>query len=96
MPTYEYRCTSCGYELEAFQGITADPLVHCPACTAPSLKRGIGGREALLRFQGSGYYATDYGSPSKSCREEASSEGCCPCAEKKGRDSCQRQEEANP
>ncbi len=59
MPTYEYRCKSCGYEFEEFQQITADPLVVCPKCAEPSLKRIMGGGAGMI-FKGSGFYLTDY------------------------------------
>ena len=38
MPTYEYRCKSCGHELEAVQSFTDDALTECPACGGPLRK----------------------------------------------------------
>ncbi|HOX85724.1 MAG TPA: zinc ribbon domain-containing protein [bacterium] len=35
MPTYEYRCRSCGHHFEVFQTITAEPLSDCPQCAGP-------------------------------------------------------------
>jgi len=32
MPTYEYRCEACQYELEVRQRISDDPLSSCPKC----------------------------------------------------------------
>ena len=32
MPTYDYQCDNCGYELELFQSITAKPIKKCPEC----------------------------------------------------------------
>jgi len=32
MPIYEYRCSSCGKEVEALQKLSEPPLVECPAC----------------------------------------------------------------
>ena len=32
MPTYDYKCNSCGHQFEAFQSITAEPLSECPVC----------------------------------------------------------------
>jgi putative FmdB family regulatory protein len=63
MPTYEYECSKCGHEFEAFQSMTADALKKCPACGKLSLKRLIGTGGAIL-FKGSGFYATDYRSES--------------------------------
>ena len=59
MPTYEYHCTSCGHTLEEFQSITAKPLVTCPNCGKPSLKRILGAGAGMI-FKGSGFYLTDY------------------------------------
>ncbi|MCX8010791.1 MAG: zinc ribbon domain-containing protein [Ignavibacteria bacterium] len=59
MPTYEYSCKSCGYEFEEFQPITASPLVICPKCAEPSLKRLLSSGAGLV-FKGSGFYLTDY------------------------------------
>ena len=59
MPTYEYECSKCGHEFEAFQSMTAGALKKCPACGKLSLKRLIGTGGAIL-FKGSGFYATDY------------------------------------
>lgn len=59
MPTYEYRCKSCGYEFEEFQSISAEPLVICPQCAEPTLKRLMSSGAGLL-FKGSGFYLTDY------------------------------------
>jgi putative FmdB family regulatory protein len=59
MPTYEYFCTKCGHEMEAFQSIKDAPLTKCPACRKPGLKRKIGGGAGLI-FKGTGFYITDY------------------------------------
>jgi putative FmdB family regulatory protein len=63
MPTYDYRCDSCGHEFEAFESITADPRTDCPECKEPRLRRKIGPGAAIL-FKGSGFYQTDYRSES--------------------------------
>ncbi len=39
MPIYDYRCQACGHELEAMQKMAAAPLVDCPACNKPTLKK---------------------------------------------------------
>lgn len=59
MPTYEYACTKCGHEMEAFQSMKDEPLTRCPACKKPALKRKVGGGAGLI-FKGSGFYITDY------------------------------------
>ncbi len=58
MPTYDYRCKSCGHQFEAFQSITAEPLTACPICNG-HVSRLIGAGNGLI-FKGSGFYITDY------------------------------------
>lgn len=59
MPTYEYVCTKCGHEMEAFQSMKDEPLKQCPACKRRALKRQVGGGAGLI-FKGTGFYITDY------------------------------------
>lgn len=59
MPTYDYQCQKCGHEMEAFQRMSDEPLVTCPSCNEPSLKRKIGVGAGII-FKGSGFYETDY------------------------------------
>ena len=56
MPTYQYRCTACGEELEAVQKFTDDPLTECPSC-AGDLRKVFSAVGVV--FKGSGFYATD-------------------------------------
>jgi putative FmdB family regulatory protein len=58
MPTYEYRCPSCGNDFELFQKMSEEPVAACPECETPSQRRLSGG--AGLLFKGSGFYITDY------------------------------------
>lgn len=58
MPTYQYRCKSCGHEFEEFQSMSEETLTLCPACGTHALVRVISG--AGLVFKGSGFYLTDY------------------------------------
>jgi len=71
MPTYSYTCASCCQSIEAFQKISDEPLVSCPSCGQDTLKRGIGGGSVSFRFQGSGFYLTDY--------KKKGTSSCCPC-----------------
>lgn len=57
MPTYGYRCGSCGHEFEIQQRITAQPLDTCPKCGGKLSKMLY---PAGIIFKGSGYYTTDY------------------------------------
>jgi putative FmdB family regulatory protein len=58
MPTYEYYCTSCGFEFEEFQSIASEPINICPKCDG-QVQRRISGGTGLI-FKGSGFYITDY------------------------------------
>ena len=76
MPIYEYRCESCGHELEAVQKLSEDPLVTCPKCSNDSLKKRISA--AGFRLKGGGWYETDFKSGKKknvSASESGSSDG---------------------
>jgi len=63
MPTYDYRCESCGHELEEFQSMSESPRRKCPACGRMKLRRVIGSGAGII-FKGSGFYQTDYRSRS--------------------------------
>jgi putative FmdB family regulatory protein len=56
MPTYQYRCTSCGHDLEAVQKFSDAALTECPNCGGPLRKvfNAVG-----VVFKGSGFYRTD-------------------------------------
>ena len=56
MPTYEYRCKSCGEHLEVVQSFKDQPLSECPACGGP-LRKVFG--NIGIAFKGSGFYKTD-------------------------------------
>lgn len=58
MPIYEYRCQDCGASHEAIQKISDAPLVDCPACGAPSLKKQVSA--PAFRLKGGGWYETDF------------------------------------
>jgi putative FmdB family regulatory protein len=58
MPIYEYRCQSCGHELEKLQKISDPPLVDCPECEQPKLQKLISA--AGFRLKGGGWYETDF------------------------------------
>lgn len=60
MPHYDYTCSACNHEMEAFQSIVAEPLKLCPQCNQETLCRGIGGGGSLFQFKGEGFYLTDY------------------------------------
>ena len=81
MPIYEYRCESCGHELEALQKISDAPLNECPSCEKTTLNKLISA--AGFRLKGGGWYETDFKTgKKKNLAEKAKAEskpkaGCC-------------------
>jgi len=73
MPIYEYRCSSCGFELEKLQRISEARLTDCPECGKPALRRVISA--AGFRLKGSGWYETDFKKGTKRNVSEASADG---------------------
>jgi putative FmdB family regulatory protein len=70
MPTYDYKCKSCGHVFELFQSMSEAPKRKCPDCGKNTLERLIGTGAAVL-FKGSGFYQTDYRSESYKKAAEA-------------------------
>lgn len=58
MPIYEYQCQDCGHNMEALQKIADAPLVDCPACGKPGLKKQV--TAAAFKLTGTGWYETDF------------------------------------
>ena len=58
MPIYEYACKKCEHTLDALQKMSDDPLVDCPACGEPALKRLLSAPR--FRLKGQGWYETDF------------------------------------
>lgn len=56
MPTYQYRCTACGHDLEAVQKFSDAALTECPSCGG-SLRKVFNAVGVV--FKGSGFYRTD-------------------------------------
>jgi putative FmdB family regulatory protein len=63
MPIYEYQCQSCGKEMEVLQKISDEPLLECPECGQPSLKKKV--TAAAFRLKGGGWYETDFKTSNK-------------------------------
>ena len=76
MPTYEYECTSCGYNFEVFQAMSDEPLKTCTKCGKKVRRLILGGAGVI--FKGSGFYVTDKaagkGKVTASADKEAKSE----------------------
>ena len=58
MPIYGYACKNCDNRLDALQKIADDPLVDCPECGEPQLKRQLSAPR--FRLKGKGWYETDF------------------------------------
>ena len=82
MPTYDYRCKTCGHNWEEFQRITAEATRKCPECGKLKAERVIGPGAGVL-FRGSGFYETDYRSEGYKKAAEADKKSSEPKSEKK-------------
>ena len=58
MPTYEYKCTNCGYNFEEFHNMNDTAERKCPKCGSTA-ERLIGTGSGII-FKGAGFYANDY------------------------------------
>src|SRR5512141_3358504 len=58
MPLYEFRCGSCGHEVETLMAFSDPVPTTCEACGGP-LKKLLSA--PAVQFKGSGFYLTDYG-----------------------------------
>jgi putative FmdB family regulatory protein len=83
MPTYQYRCTECGTDLEAVQKFTDPALTECPTCHG-SLRKVFNAVGVV--FKGSGFYRTD-SRPKEGSSADSSSAGESKGKESKGKES---------
>ena len=58
MPIYAYTCKNCDHDLDALQKMADTPLVDCPSCGKPELKRQLSAPR--FRLKGQGWYETDF------------------------------------
>ena len=56
LPTYSYKCKSCGNVFDVQQSISDAALTKCPKCQGELLK--VFGNVGIT-FKGSGFYRTD-------------------------------------
>ena len=84
MPTYEYRCKSCGEHAEVVQSFKDDPLTECPACGGP-LRKVFG--NIGIAFKGSGFYKNDSRTAAKSGSSAGSASSSSDGASKSSADS---------
>lgn len=69
MPLYEYQCQQCKDRVEIIQKMS-DPLhAHCAKCGGDMKKLFS---SPAIQFRGSGFYKTDYASPSSNPGSTAS------------------------
>ena len=87
MPTYDYRCATCGHQFEATRPMRATNEESCPACGGVASKVFS---PVSVAFKGTGFHNTDYRAkpvdPSKpaekaepSCPAKSESGGCSGC-----------------
>ena len=67
MPTYSYKCSSCGHELEVVQRMSEDALKDCPDCQAPTLVKQI--QAVGFALKGTGWYVTDFRDKGKAAKK---------------------------
>jgi putative FmdB family regulatory protein len=57
MPIYEYKCATCGAQVEKMQKVSDEPLTVCENCGGKMQKQwSLSG----FQFKGEGWYVTDY------------------------------------
>lgn len=66
MPTYVYRCPSCGNQFEFEHGMREKPTVHCPTCGEVAEHVFV---PTGVVLKGSGFYNTDYKSDASRTEE---------------------------
>ena len=77
MPIYEYRCSSCGFQKEYLQKVTAPLMTVCPECDKQTFSKML--TAAGFHLKGSGWYATDFrnsgAKPAAKGKDAAKTEG---------------------
>ena len=63
MPIYAYACVRCDHKLDALQKISDAPLVDCPECGEPELRKRLSAPR--FRLKGTGWYETDFKTDNK-------------------------------
>ena len=58
MPIYEYQCQACDEAVEVLQKLSDAPLLECPKCGEPAMKKKVSA--AAFRLKGGGWYETDF------------------------------------
>jgi putative FmdB family regulatory protein len=72
MPIYEYECVDCGEVVEVFQKMSEPPIKKCPRCKG-RVNRLIS--QCSFQLKGTGWYVTDYKSPSDAAKGNGGKRG---------------------
>ncbi|MFC1850945.1 FmdB family zinc ribbon protein [candidate division CSSED10-310 bacterium] len=72
MPTYEYRCSGCGFRFERFQKMSDEPVKNCPLCSE-SVEKIIGAGSGFI-IKGASARSQERGYEKDSCQRETP---CC-------------------
>lgn len=64
MPIYEYRCASCGHELEVMQKVSDPAPAECPKCGQKQPLERLMSRSSF-HLKGGGWYSDLYASTKK-------------------------------
>jgi putative FmdB family regulatory protein len=82
VPIYEYRCSSCGFQKEYLQKVSAPLLSVCPECSKETFGKML--TAAGFQLKGGGWYATDFkNSGAKPAAKTAGQSGTAAKAESK-------------
>lgn len=58
MPTYDFYCQNCEYEVEDYKPISFPRISECPNCHKESLIKLVGKGGSFI-FKGTGFYVND-------------------------------------
>ncbi|HBF42738.1 MAG TPA: zinc ribbon domain-containing protein [Desulfobacteraceae bacterium] len=72
MPIYEYECTKCGHQTEAWQKFSDPPIIECELCHS-KMKKLIS--QSTFHLKGTGWYVTDYASKSGGKQAQSQNQG---------------------
>jgi putative FmdB family regulatory protein len=92
MPIYEYRCVSCGHQLEKIQRMSDAPLTDCPDCGSDQLRRLVSAPG--FRLKGGGWYETDFKKDGKRNLHDSHSPSAAPAAGSESKDTAAKSTEA--
>lgn len=58
MPIYAFECAACGHTFDELMKLSDPDPAHCPACSAPQVRRQLTAPQ--FRLSGAGWYETDF------------------------------------